>query len=111
MYNKLEHFSWRTQRAIDTAIRIYGKHKKQKIYSKTSRQYEPPVSVSFKTQSRYAERSEIDVIRYELNHERSMFVGELAYRWAELRRKENRKQQGKNSRRYIFPPFNPSCVQ
>ena len=46
-------------------------------------------AISFKALYRRSKSAEIDVVRYRLHAERAQFVIELAYRWAQLRRKPN----------------------
>jgi len=47
-------------------------------------------AISFKTLIRRSDKTQIDVVRYQLHSERAAFVAELAYRWAVLRRKSNK---------------------
>ncbi|MDN3519538.1 cobaltochelatase subunit CobN [Aquisalimonas lutea] len=46
-------------------------------------------AVSFKSASRYSERCQLDVVRYELHPERARFVATLARRWCLLRSQPN----------------------
>ncbi len=46
-------------------------------------------AVSFKALVERAEKTQIDIIRYQLHAERAAFVAELSYRWAVLRHKPN----------------------
>ncbi len=46
-------------------------------------------AVSFKSASRYSERCQLDVVRYELAEERARFVATLARRWARLQTTPN----------------------
>ncbi len=50
-------------------------------------------AISFKTLFRRSKSAEIDVVRYQLQTERAQFVVELAYRWAQLRRKPNNQKR------------------
>jgi len=47
-------------------------------------------AISFKTRIRRSDKTQIDVVRYQLHPERANFVAELAYRWATLRHKANK---------------------
>lgn len=46
-------------------------------------------AVSFKELHHRSESAQIDIVRYQLHTERAQFVSELAYHWAQLRRKQN----------------------
>lgn len=50
-------------------------------------------AISFKELFRRSKATEIDVVRYQLHSERAQFVSELAYRWAQLRRKPNKQKR------------------
>ena len=50
-------------------------------------------AVSFKALVERAEKTQIDIIRYQLHAERAAFVAELSYRWAVLRHKPNHQKR------------------
>ncbi|MBL4795215.1 MAG: cobaltochelatase subunit CobN, partial [Pseudomonadales bacterium] len=50
-------------------------------------------AVSFKAAKRFSEHCQIDIIQYELHHERAQFVAELAYRWSQLSHKPNNQKR------------------
>ena len=50
-------------------------------------------AISFKTMLQRDDRSQIDVITHQLHPERASFCAELAYRWANLRHKNNQQKR------------------
>ncbi|MCK5902975.1 MAG: cobaltochelatase subunit CobN [Cocleimonas sp.] len=50
-------------------------------------------AISFKTALQRDERTQSDVICYQLHPERARFCAELAYRWTSLRRKKNKQKR------------------